>query len=195
MECGMGGQPYKTPHFHPRYRQPPPVQLRSDLTASAPVSDVSAPVCWNGHGFLCPLWVWRIKKQTVYHVVLQYSIHRPARSDGSGRWDNGKAAQHLPQDQLQPSSGWKNWLQRWREICATVSVWNGGSQPGALLPRETSVILEVSGSSYALYNNEVWSLNLPKKCNCFCNLFIVRAWNQARLLKGTWQRICWEHLI
>jgi len=61
MECGMGGQPYKTPHFHPRYRQPPPVQLRSDLTASAPVSDVSAPVCWNGHGFLCRLWVWRIK--------------------------------------------------------------------------------------------------------------------------------------
>jgi len=24
MECGVGGQPHKTPHFHPRHRYPPP---------------------------------------------------------------------------------------------------------------------------------------------------------------------------
>ena len=48
----LGGQPHKTPHFHPRHRHPPewPSQEepRSSLTASAPVSDVSAPACTNG---------------------------------------------------------------------------------------------------------------------------------------------------
>jgi len=33
--------------------------------------------------------------------------------DGSGWWDNGMGAQHLPQDLMWPSSGLKNLLKRW----------------------------------------------------------------------------------
>jgi len=38
-------------------------------------------------------------EQTVNHVVFHCPIHRPPRTtwpDGSGRWDNRRAAQHLP---------------------------------------------------------------------------------------------------
>ena len=54
MECGVGGKPYKTPHFHPQYRHPTPrkrpcqEQSGSGLTASAMVSDISAPAYTNG---------------------------------------------------------------------------------------------------------------------------------------------------
>ena len=49
MECRVGGQPNKTPHFHPWHWHPPPSQEEpgSGLTASAPVSDVSAPAYTN----------------------------------------------------------------------------------------------------------------------------------------------------
>ena len=52
--CGaVGGQPHKTPHFHPQHRHPPPEWHSQDepgsgLTASAPVSDVCTPACTNG---------------------------------------------------------------------------------------------------------------------------------------------------
>ena len=43
------------------------------------------------------------KEQRVDHVVLQCPIHRqPARPDGSRRWDNPMATQHLPQDLVRP---------------------------------------------------------------------------------------------
>jgi len=54
MECGMGGQSHKTPHFHSRHPAPIPPEgpskeePGSGLTASAPVSGVSSPVCTNG---------------------------------------------------------------------------------------------------------------------------------------------------
>ena len=82
----------------------------SGLTASAPVSDISAPAYANG--------AWRptaaacecgAKEQTVDHVVLQCPIYRPPPwtewLDGSGRWYNRMFAQHLPRDLVRPSSG------------------------------------------------------------------------------------------
>ena len=54
MECGVGGQPQKTPHFHLQHRNPPTPERPSEeqpgsgLIASSPVSDVSAPACTNG---------------------------------------------------------------------------------------------------------------------------------------------------
>ena len=54
MECGMGGQPYKTPHFGSRHQyspsrnDPTKKSLGSGSTASAPLSDVSALACTNG---------------------------------------------------------------------------------------------------------------------------------------------------
>jgi len=58
MECGVGGQPHKTPYFHLRHRNPPPEQPSqeepgSSLTASAPVSGVSAHALQIGYGLLC----------------------------------------------------------------------------------------------------------------------------------------------
>jgi len=40
--------------------------------------------------------------------------------DGSGRWDNRMAAQHLSRDLVRPSSGVNNWLKRRTPIGA----WN-----------------------------------------------------------------------
>jgi len=54
VECGVGGQPHITPQFHPQHRHPPTwndppkKSLGPASTASAPVLDVSAPVCTNG---------------------------------------------------------------------------------------------------------------------------------------------------
>jgi len=53
MECGVGGQSHKTPHFHPRHRHQPPEwpsleEPGSSLTASSPVLNVCAPACRNG---------------------------------------------------------------------------------------------------------------------------------------------------
>jgi len=72
MKCGVSGQPYKTPHFHPRHGHPlrndPPKTSLSGLTASALVSVGrfrSCLSCWCG------------AEQTVGHVVLQCPIPRP----------------------------------------------------------------------------------------------------------------------
>ena len=50
VECRVDGQPHKTPRSHPRHQHPLPWNdpPKKSLTASAPVSDVSAPVCTNG---------------------------------------------------------------------------------------------------------------------------------------------------
>ena len=40
--------------------------------------------------------------------------------DGSGRWDNWMAAQHLPQDLVRPSSGFNNSLKRRRRCSEAV---------------------------------------------------------------------------
>ena len=82
----------------------------SGLTASAPVSGVSDPACTNGvwPDLLFGLWVWRTRTN---HGPCCPPMSHPstsswtARPDGSGRWDNRMAAQHLPRDLVQPSSG------------------------------------------------------------------------------------------
>jgi len=49
VEHGVSGQPHKTPHFNSRHRYTPlPRRAWSGVTASALVSDVSAPACTNG---------------------------------------------------------------------------------------------------------------------------------------------------
>ena len=52
MECGIVGEHYENPYLHPQHRHPPswngPSKKRgSSLTASVPVSHVSAPACIN----------------------------------------------------------------------------------------------------------------------------------------------------
>jgi len=82
MECGVGGEPHKTPHFNSRHRYPPPgmtlprrawVRLNRFRTGvgrfrSACTSGgmVSSATCECG-----------AEEQTVGHFVLQWQIHRP----------------------------------------------------------------------------------------------------------------------
>ena len=57
IDCGVGRQPHKTPHFNSSHRYMPPPEWTSQeepgsgLTAYTPVLDVSAPACTNGE---CP---------------------------------------------------------------------------------------------------------------------------------------------
>ena len=74
--------------------------------------------CWTfllllvqmGHG-LCCLWVWRRRtnRQPCCPPIFNLSTSPwTTWPDGSGRWDNWMAAQHLPRDLVRPSSGLNN---------------------------------------------------------------------------------------
>ena len=69
------------------------------------------------YGLLCGLWVWRRRTNRRPYC---HSMSNPSTSswiawpDGSRRWDNRMAAQHLPWGLVRPSSGLKNWLKRRR---------------------------------------------------------------------------------
>ena len=112
MECGVGGQPHKTPYFHPRHR---PHTTGATLPRRAWVRLKRLRI---GVGrFRSCVYKWGMasseacefgaEEQTVDHVVLQCPIHGPPHAwpDGSGRWGNWMAAQHLPRDLARPSSG------------------------------------------------------------------------------------------
>ena len=97
MEDGVVGQPDKTLYFHHRHRDPPSgISLQrtacvSGLTASAPVSDVSAPACTNGYVLFCGLWVWhrRTNRRPCCPPMSNPSTYPwTARPYGSGRLDN-----------------------------------------------------------------------------------------------------------
>jgi len=82
MERGVGGQPHKTPHFNSRHRYTPPEwpsqeKPGSGSTASATVSDVSAPACTNGVWHpLRPVSVAQNKPPTMLSSTVQ-SIDLP----------------------------------------------------------------------------------------------------------------------
>ena len=82
MECGVGGQPHKTPHLHPRHRQPPP-GMSLPRRAWVRLNRLRTGV----ERFCSCLYKWSMassaacecgaEEQTVGHVVLQCPIHRP----------------------------------------------------------------------------------------------------------------------
>ena len=68
-----------------------------------------------GYGLLCGLWVRRRRtnRQPCCPPVSNPSpTPWTAWPDGSGRWDNRMAAQHLPRDLARPSSRLNNSLKR-----------------------------------------------------------------------------------
>jgi len=81
MECGVGEQPYKTPHFHRRQRTHPGMTL--PRTAWVRLNRLRTSV---GRFRSC-LYKWSMsssaacecgaEEQTVDHVVLQCPTHRP----------------------------------------------------------------------------------------------------------------------
>ena len=81
MECGMGGQPHKTPHFHSRHHYPPSQNYPSKKSLGL----AQLPLHWCQVFPLC-LYKWGIassaacecgaEEQTVDHV-LQCPIHWP----------------------------------------------------------------------------------------------------------------------
>jgi len=68
-----------------------------------------------GNGLLCGLLVWRRRTNRRPRCPpLSYPSTSlwTAWPDGSGRWDNWMAAQHLPRDLVGPSSGFNNSFKR-----------------------------------------------------------------------------------
>ena len=103
--CGaVGGQPHKTLHFNSRHRythtrnDPPkkslgPAQPLLHRCRTCPLLPVQM-----GYGLLCGLWVWRRTNRRPCRPPLSNPSTPPrtTRPDGSGRWHNRMAAQHLP---------------------------------------------------------------------------------------------------
>jgi len=56
------------------------------------------------YGLIWDLWVWR-RRTNRRPCCPPPTSSWTARPDGSGRWDNRMAAQHLPQNLARPSSG------------------------------------------------------------------------------------------
>jgi len=70
-----------------------------------------------GYVLLCDLWVWRRKtnrRPCCPPMSNPSTFSWTARPDGSGRWNNWMAAQHLPRGLVRPCNGLKNWVKRWR---------------------------------------------------------------------------------
>jgi len=121
MEGGVVGQSYETLYFHPQHPHPP---SRNDSPKNS-VDPAYPPahrcrtllllLAQMKFGLLRGLWVWlrRTNRRPCCPPMSNPPISSwTARPDGSGRWDNRMAAQHLPRDLVRPSSGLKNWLKR-----------------------------------------------------------------------------------
>ena len=70
-----------------------------------------------GYGLLCGLWVWRRRTNSrpcCPPLSTPSTSAWTAWPDGSGRWENWMAAQHLSRDLVRPSSGFNNSLKRRR---------------------------------------------------------------------------------
>jgi len=123
MECRVGRQSDKTLHFHLwHWHSPTPEwpyqETGSRLTASEPVSDISAPACTNG------IWppmqpVCGAEEQTVNHVALRCSVNQPPHGlyrltvldDETINW-----LLNVCQDLVRPHSCLNNWIKR-RIVC------------------------------------------------------------------------------
>ena len=114
MERGVDGRPHNTPHFNSRHRYLHPSQKKpeSGSTASAPVSDVSAPACTNGiWPPLRPVIVAQNKPSTMSSSTVQ-SID-------------------LPKDY----TAWRFWTMRQPNGCSTpapILRWASGGQKNSL---------------------------------------------------------------
>jgi len=72
-----------------------------------------------GYGPLCGLWVWR--RRTNRRPCCPPMSNPPtsswtARPDGSRRWGNRLAAQHLPRDLVRPNSGQQQLAQTTKKM-------------------------------------------------------------------------------
>ena len=85
MECGVDGQPYNTPHFHPRHRHPLPLERPSQEQPGSGwfnrlrtgVGRFLFCLCKYGMASSAPCECGA-EEQTVNNVVLQCPIHRPS---------------------------------------------------------------------------------------------------------------------
>ena len=101
-------------------------QCGSGITATAPVSGVSAPACTNGAWpLLRPVSVVQKNKSSIMSCPHVQYINFPwtAKPDGSGWRDNRLAAQHLPRDLVRPSNGQEQLAQTMKKNRG-VSIWS-----------------------------------------------------------------------
>ena len=97
---------------HPRHRHPPSYNdlAKKSLGPASPLlhrcRTLPLPLVQMEYGLLCGLWVWRRtnRRPCCPPVSNPSTFPWTAWPDGSGRWDNRMAVQHLPQDLVRPSS-------------------------------------------------------------------------------------------
>jgi len=83
MECGVAGEHYETPHFHPRHRTHPPGMAlpRTECVRfyclRTGVGYFRSSLHTNKVWPFCSLWVWRMDEQTIGHVFCHCSIRWP----------------------------------------------------------------------------------------------------------------------
>ena len=121
MECGVGGQPHKTPLFLSPTPAPTPSEWPSQEQPGSGVTPLyrcrTFPLLLvqMGYGLLCGLWVWRRRTN---RGPCRPPMSNPstswwtARPESSGQWDNRMAAQHLPRDLARPSIGYEELAQK-----------------------------------------------------------------------------------
>ena len=104
MERRVGGQPHMTPHFNSRHRYTPPKwpsqeEPGSGLTASAPVSDISAATCTNG--------VWPLLRP----------VSVPQNKPSTMSFSNVQSIDPSPD-----YTGWRFWTMRQSIGCSTLAL-------------------------------------------------------------------------
>jgi len=85
---------------------PTPREPGSGVSVSVPLL-----LAQMGYGLLCGLWEWRRRtnrRQCCPPMSNPSTSSWTARPDGSGRWNNRMAAQHLPRDLVRSNSGFNN---------------------------------------------------------------------------------------
>ena len=99
--------------------RPSQKQRESSLTASAPGRTLPLLLVQMRYGFLWSMWVWR---RRTYRRPCCPPLSNPptsswtVRPDGSRRWDNRMAAQHMPRDLVRPSSGQQKLAQTTKKV-------------------------------------------------------------------------------
>ena len=131
-----------------------------------------------GYGLLWGLWVWRRRtnlRPCRPPMSNPSTSPRTARPDGSGRWNNRMAAQHLLRNLARPSSGQKkNSLKRQKKM------------PRCTAKRRFYFVLNSGLASHFVCSNSIFHFPSPKEL-----LFAI--WRRTKQFLSSYPSSWWSH--